>query len=394
MNIVDKAAMTEIPYGKHNITDEDILAVTNVLRSDNLTQGAVINEFEQAFADYVGSRYAVAVSNGTTALHLCAVVLGVKPGDNVLTTPITFVASANCVRYCGGEVTFVDIRFDNFLIDIEKLRLLLEAAPNGTFKGIIPVDFAGLAVNLEDLRALADEFGLWIIEDACHAPGGYFIDSKNNKQYCGNGVFAELAIFSFHPVKHIACGEGGMITTNDRSLYEKLLLLRTHGITKDPLKLLKNDGNWYYEMQELGYNYRITDFQAALGKSQLGRAEYGLERRREIASKYNEAFSNFPLILNHSGLIDGHAYHLYIIQVKDRKGLYDYLRESHILCQVHYIPVHLQPYYANLGWKLGDLPVAESYYEKCLSLPMFPTLRDDQVEFVINKITDFFSEHV
>lgn len=383
--------MKKIPYGKHNITEEDIIAVTDVLRSDNLTQGGIIHEFEKAFAEYVGSKYAVAVSNGTTALHLCTEVLNVKPGDKVITTPITFVASANCIRYCGGEVIFSDISPDSFLIDIEKLRQLLKAAPKGTYKGIIPVDFAGLAVNLEELRGLADDFGLWIIEDACHAPGGYFVDSKSNKQYCGNGAFAELAIFSFHPVKHIACGEGGMITTNDISLYEKLLLLRTHGITKDPLKLSHNDGNWYYEMQELGYNYRLTDFQAALGKSQLGRAEHGLKRRIEIAAKYDKAFKNASFILNHSSLIDGHAYHLYIIQIEDRKGLYDFLRERHILCQVHYIPAHLQPYYASLGWKMGDLPVSEEYYQRCLSLPMYPTLSNEEQDFVIASIFDFFA---
>ena len=222
-----------IPYGRQNITEEDIQAVVETLKSDYLTQGPKIAEFEAAFAAYVGSKYAVAVANGTAALHLCTLALNVQPGDKVITTPITFAASANCVRYCGGEVVFADIDPATYLLDIKKVRALLEASPKGTYKGVIPVDFAGRAVDLEAFKDLADEYGLWIIEDACHAPGGFFIDSTGEKQLCGNGQFADLAIFSFHPVKHIASGEGGMITTNDEALYEKLLQLRTHGIVKE-----------------------------------------------------------------------------------------------------------------------------------------------------------------
>ena len=226
--------MTKIPYGRQNITDDDIHAVVDVLKSDYLTQGPHVPEFEQSFAKYIGAKYAVAVSNGTAALHLCTLALGVKKGDKVITTPITFAASANCVRYADGDVAFADIDPVTYLIDINKVRELLESSPQGTYKGIIPVDFAGRAVDLEAYRKLADEFNLWIIEDACHAPGGYFIDSKGKQQNCGNGLFAELAIFSFHPVKHIACGEGGMITTNDKALYDKLRNLRTHGIQQNP----------------------------------------------------------------------------------------------------------------------------------------------------------------
>ena len=225
-----------IPYGRQNITEEDLKAVVETLQSDYLTQGPKIAEFEEAFAKYVGSKYAVAVSNGTAALHLSALALNVQKGDKVITTPITFAASANCVRYCGGEVVFADIDPETYLLDIKSVRKLLEASPKGTYKGLIPVDFAGRAVDLEAFKDLAEEFDLWIIEDACHAPGGYFIDSSGKKQFCGNGNFADLAIFSFHPVKHIACGEGGMITTNDEALYEKLLQLRTHGIVKDDHK--------------------------------------------------------------------------------------------------------------------------------------------------------------
>lgn len=334
----------------------------------------------------MGARFAVAVANGTAALHLAALALGVKEGSKVITTPLTFSASANCVRYCGGEVVFADIDPGTALLDLQKVREILERAPAGTYSGIIPVDLAGLPVDTEGFRKLADEYGLWIIEDACHAPGGYFTDSKGLLQYCGNGEYADLSIFSFHPVKHIACGEGGMVTTNDRALYERLVLLRTHGITKDPALLRQNDGGWYYEMQELGYNYRLTDFQAALGSSQLKRADEGLRRRREIARRYDTAFAGTGVDISIAGNREGHAYHLYIIKVRDRLGLYNHLRKNNIFAQVHYIPVHLMPYYAGLGWKKGDLPAAEAYYEECLSIPMYPSLTDEEQGYVIEEI--------
>ncbi len=379
-----------IPYGRQHITEEDIDAVVKALKSDFLTQGPEIAAFEKAFADYIGCKYAVAVSNGTAALHLCTMALDVNKNSRVITSPITFAASANCVRYCDGEVYFADIDPKTYLLDIKKVRELLEKHPKGYFQGIIPVDFAGNAVNLEEFRKLANEFGCWIIEDACHAPGGYFTDSKGTKQLCGNSQFADLAIFSFHPVKHIACGEGGMITTNDEKLYNKLIKLRTHGITKDPNLMHKNDGGWYYEMQELGYNYRITDFQAALGTSQLKKAPAGLVRRKEIAQSYFDAFKNNDHITGQSKVVDGHAYHLYIIEVKDRKALYDHLRSKDIFCQVHYIPVHTLPYYESLGWKQGDFTNAETYYKACLSLPMYPTLTKEEQNFVIETINQFY----
>lgn len=388
--------LNPIPYSRQYITDEDIQAVITTLKSDYLTQGPKVREFEDAFARYVGSKYAVAVSNGTAALHLSALALGVKKGDRIITTPITFAASANCVCYCGGDVVFADIDPETWLLDIHEVRKLLKSAPKGTYQGIIPVDFTGRPVNLEAFRKLADEYGLWIIEDACHAPGGYFIDSEGNKQLCGNGQFAELAIFSFHPVKHIATGEGGMITTNDEKLYKKLIMLRTHGIIKDPDLMYENHGGWYYEMHELGFNYRITDFQAALGLSQLKRANEGLKRRQAIARRYDEAFQNHPKI--HSQLNElkkdtsGHAYHLYVIQTNDRRGLYNCLRTNNIFTQVHYIPVHTLPYYRRLGWKHGDMPNAETYYQKCISLPMFPALTEDEQEYVIKVIKEYLSE--
>lgn len=395
-----------IPYGRQNITQEDIDAVIETLKSDYLTQGPKIAEFEEAFAGYAGSNYAVAVSNGTAALHLCALALGVEKGDKVITTPITFAASANCVRYCGGEVVFADIDPETFLLDIEKVQQLLQASPKGTYKGIIPVDFAGRAVDLEAFKNLAREYDLWIIEDSCHAPGGFFMDSKGNEQVCGNGKFADLSIFSFHPVKHIASGEGGMITTDDEDLYKKLLQLRTHGIVKNDNQYKNSvefaigssvdsdeDANypgWYMEMQELGYNYRLTDFQAALGTSQLKRADEGLKNRRSLADNYSSAFTNKPYIKRQSGVVEGHAYHLYIIEVEDRLKLYNYLREHKIFAQIHYIPCHLMPYYRELGWKEGDMPNAEEYYRNCISLPMFPTLTKEEQSFVIEKIASFY----
>ncbi|MER2998778.1 UDP-4-amino-4,6-dideoxy-N-acetyl-beta-L-altrosamine transaminase [Pontibacter populi] len=389
--------MEPIPYGRQHITQDDIDAVVATLQSDFLTQGPKVAEFEQSFANYVGAKYAVAVSNGTAALHLCAMALGVNEKSRVITTPITFVASANCVRYCGGTIEFVDIDPTTALLDINKVRALLESKPKGYYTGIIPVDFAGNTVNLEEFRKLADEYGLWIIEDACHAPGGYFIDSNGEKQLCGNSNYADLAIFSFHPVKHIATGEGGMITTNDEALYQKLLLYRTHGITRDPQLLEENHGPWYMEMQELGYNYRIPDMLCALGISQLQRADAGLARRRGIAKVYDEAFAyvdGIEILQTATEALQedsetGHAYHLYVIKVADRKGLYDFLRTHNIFAQVHYIPAHTMPYYRDLGFKKGDYPEAELYYSQCLSLPMYPSLTAEEQEFVIEKVKEF-----
>jgi hypothetical protein len=403
--------MKKIPYGRQNITEEDIQAVIDVLKSDWLTQGPKIQEFEEAFSNYIGCKYAVAVSNGTAALHLCTMALDVKPGDKVITTPITFAATANCVRYCGGEVVFADIDPDTYLLDINKVEELLSSSPKGTYKGIIPVDFAGRAVNLEAFRELANKYDCWLIEDACHAPGGYFVDSNGINQKCGNGVYADLAIFSFHPVKHIAAGEGGMITTNNKILYEKLLMLRTHGIIKSEshfqnsiefayglrsenrnLNLehagtkLETYPSWYHEMQELGYNYRLTDFQAALAISQLRRANEGLVRRVEIAKMYETAIANIPNLVKQQGFVVGHAYHLYVVEVTNRNLLINELRNNDIFAQVHYIPTHLMPYYRQFGWKEGDLPFAEEYYSRCLSLPMYPTLTDEQFEYVVNSI--------
>jgi UDP-4-amino-4,6-dideoxy-N-acetyl-beta-L-altrosamine transaminase len=375
-----------IPYGRQDITQEDLQAVVETLQSDYLTQGPKIKEFEAAFAAYVGSTYAVAVNNATAGLHIAVMALGLKKGDRVITTPITFAASANCVRFVGGEVWFSDIDRDTYLLSLAATRKLIESKPKGFFKGIIPVDFAGLPVNLEAFRALANEHGLWLLEDACHAPGGHFVDSKNVVQRCGNGNYADAAVFSFHPVKHIACGEGGMVTTNSEAVYKQLLLLRSHGITKENMS--ENPGGWFYEMQTLGFNYRLTDFQAALGITQLARNEKGVSRRNEIAHRYKKAFEGK---LNYQSLPANYlnAHHLFVIEVEDRKGLYDYLHENKIYAQIHYIPVHQLPYYAAIGYQAADLKNAEDYYSKCISLPMFPTLTDEEQNFVIEKVLKF-----
>jgi UDP-4-amino-4,6-dideoxy-N-acetyl-beta-L-altrosamine transaminase len=375
-----------IPYGRQDITAEDLQAVVETLQSDFLTQGPKIKEFEAAFAAYVGSQFAVAVNNATAGLHIAVMALGLKKGDRVITTPITFAASANCVRFVGGEVWFSDIDPDTYLLSLEATRKLIESKPKGYFKGIIPVDFAGLPVDLERFRVLADDHGLWLLEDACHAPGGHFIDSKGDEQRCGNGYYADAAVFSFHPVKHIACGEGGMVTTNSEAVYKQLSLLRSHGITKEDMS--ENPGGWFYEMQTLGFNYRLTDFQAALGITQLARNERGVSRRNAIAVTYKKAFEGK---IKYQSLPANslNAHHLFVIEVADRKGLYDYLHENKIYAQIHYIPVHQLPYYKTIGYQDADLKNADQYYSKCISLPMFPTLTDEEQAFVIEKVLNF-----
>lgn len=379
----------KIPYGRQNIQQDDIKAVVETLQADFLTQGPKVKEFEEKFAAYVGAKYALAVNNATSGLHLSVLAMDLKEGERVITTPITFAASANCVRFAGGEVWFADIDPDTYLLSIESTRKLIESKPKGFFKGIIPVDFAGLPVNLEEFRKLADKHGLWIIEDACHAPGGYFVDSNNQKQYCGNSNYADIGVFSFHPVKHIACGEGGMLTTNSEEVYKKLSLLRTHGITKENMS--ENHGGWFYEMQELGFNYRLTDFQSALGITQLVKNNDGVIRRNQISNTYKKAFQGK---IKFQSLPEGtyNAHHLFVIEVENRKGLYDFLRNHNIFAQIHYIPVHTLPYYKEIGYGNADLSNAENYYDKCISLPMFPSLTDKEQEFVIAKVLEFIND--
>jgi len=378
--------MKAIPYGRQSIDQQDIDAVVSTLQADFLTQGPKVSEFEEKFAEYVGSKYAVAVNNATSGLHISVLALNLKKEDKVITTPITFAASANCIRYAGAEVWFADIDPNTYLLSLESVRELVESKPKGFFKGIIPVDFAGLPVSLEGFRELANKHDLWVIEDACHAPGGYFTDSKGVKQRCGNGNYADIGVFSFHPVKHIACGEGGMVTTNSETLYKKLSLLRSHGITKENMR--ENHGGWFYEMQELGFNYRLTDIQSALGISQLAKNDAGVIRRNEISKAYKKAFQNKAKFQD---LPKGsyNAHHLFVIEVDDRKELYDYLREHNIFAQIHYIPVHKLPYYKEIGYGSLDLSNSENYYSKCISLPMYPALKEEEQKIVINKVLNF-----
>ena len=380
--------MNAIPYGKQQITEEDIQAVLEVLKSDFLTQGPAVEVFEKKFCEFVGCRYAVAVTNGTAALHLAALALNVKPGDKVLCTTNSFVASANCILYCGGEIEFVDIDPKTFCIDLDILEDKLKSDNSINYKGIVAVDFAGYPMNFERVKKLADKYGLWVIEDACHALGAEFKDSQGNKRQSGDGTSADIAVFSFHPVKHIATGEGGMVVTNDQSLYEKLKLLRTHGITKNPDKMGQVDGGWYYEMQELGYNYRISDILCALGTSQLKRIENNLEIRKKIAANYDRELKG----LVSTPIVDKnlkHAYHLYVIQTDKRKELYEYLKKNQIFTQVHYIPIHTQPFYRQKYGRIS-LEKSEHFYSQALSLPMYHGLSENDQTVVIDRIREFF----
>lgn len=378
-----------IPYGRQSITKEDVDAVISALNSDFLTQGPKVKEFEEDFSIYTGSKYAIAVNNATAGLHLSVLALGLKKGERVITTPITFAATANCIRFCNAEVWFADINPNSYLLDLDSVQKLIETKPKGFFKGIIAVDFGGLAVNLEKFKCLAKKHNLWLIEDACHAPGGHFTDSKQEIQRCGNGNYADIGVFSFHPVKHIACGEGGMITTNSKSLYEKLRLLREHGISKEEMS--KNDGGWYYEMKELGYNYRLTDIQSALGITQLRKNKKGVIRRNEIANKYKESFNGK---IKFQSLEKGelNAHHLFIIEIDRRKELYDFLRNHNILTQIHYIPIHTLPYYKEINYQEANLIHAEEYYNRCISLPMYPSLTNTEQQFIISKVLEFIHE--
>lgn len=375
-----------IPYGKHEILNEDIEAVVNCLKSTHLTQGKAVNDFEKEFANYVGSQYAVAVSNGTAALHLSLIALNLKPGEKVIVPAITFSATANAVRYCGAEVVFCDIDRENYLIDLDMAESLL--ASDRSIKGIIPVNFAGKVVNFAKIQVLKNKYDIWILEDSCHSPGGVF-KGLNEEIKSGEGIVTDLSIFSFHPVKHIAAGEGGMITSNNPQLIERILNLRTHGIQQDRSKLIYDKSPWYYEMQELGYNYRLTDIQSSLGLSQLNRAGENLKRRKEIAKKYNEGL-NSSRILKNSNLDwdEGHAYHLYIIEVEDRLAFYTYLKENSIIPQIHYVPVHKMPYYRKTNPNL-KLPSSESYYESCITIPLYPSLSDLEINHVIEKINQW-----
>jgi UDP-4-amino-4,6-dideoxy-N-acetyl-beta-L-altrosamine transaminase len=384
--------MKKIPYGRQCISPDDIEAVTTALGADLITQGEIVPEFERQFAAYFDVKYAVAVNSGTAALHLACLALGIGSEHVVATSPITFAASMNCAQYCGASSTFIDICPDTFCLSIEALKLRLEENPS-SIKAVVVVHFAGYPVDMPSLFALSEEYGFFIIEDTCHAPGASRESADGSFFRCGDCSYSHASTFSFHPVKHMTTGEGGMFLTNDIELYRRAVRFRSHGITKDPKELSENHGKWYYEMHELGYNYRITDFQAALGISQLTRLEQGNARRREIAQQYNQGLARLPLKSQKIEAGVKHAFHLYVVLTPLRDQLYDYLHQRGILTQVHYIPVNSMPYYKRLGHSCEDTPHALSYYNQCLSLPMYPTLSELDVDHVIKVLHEFFASH-
>lgn len=381
---------TFLPYGRQWLDQDDIQAVAEVLRSDYLTTGPKIAEFEKAFAQYVGAKHAVAIANGTAALHAACFAAGIKEGDEVITTPITFAASANCVLYCGGEAVFADINPVTYNIDPVEIRKKITSRT----KAIIPVHFTGQPCDMEEICKIAREYKLTVIEDAAHAVGAVYRGKLI-------GSISEMATFSFHPVKHITTGEGGMITTNDEQLYNKLLLFRSHGITRDRgLMREEYQGPWYYEQLELGYNYRMTDIQAALGLSQLRKADKFLRRRREIAGMYTEAFrdeANLIIPFQQDGCYS--SWHLYVIRLNlhnlrcSRRDFFEYLHQEKIGANIHYIPVYKHPYYQQNGYRDVICPNSEQLYETIISLPIFPKMKNEDVEDVIRSVKNILKRN-
>jgi UDP-4-amino-4,6-dideoxy-N-acetyl-beta-L-altrosamine transaminase len=376
-----------IPYGRQEITDADIAAVVAVLQSDFLTQGPMVPRFEQAVAEYCGSVHAVAVNSATSALHLACLALGVGPGDTVWTSPITFVASANCARYCGAKVDFVDIDPRTYNLGAERLAEKLHQAERAGClpKVVIPVHQAGQPCDLAAIHALAQEYDFRIIEDASHAIGG-----KYQGEPIGNGRYSDITVFSFHPVKIITTGEGGMALTNDAELAHRMNCQRSHGITRAPAEMTRApDGPWYYQQLELGFNYRLTDLQAALGVSQMQRLDDFIARRHAIAARYNEALQDLPLIIPWQHPEGNSSWHLYVIRLKPgeilktHREVFEALRAAGIGVNLHYIPVYRQPYYERMGFTPADFPEAERYYAEAISLPMYPGLTEAQQDRVV-----------
>jgi UDP-4-amino-4,6-dideoxy-N-acetyl-beta-L-altrosamine transaminase len=379
-----------IPYGRHEISEADIQAVVDVLRSDFLTQGPTVPAFEHAMAGYCGAQHAVAVNSGTSALHIACLALGVGPGDRVWTSPITFVATANCARYCGAQVDFVDIDPCTYNLSVARLaEKLTTAEREGRLpKVVIPVHLCGQPCDMAGIHALSERYGFKVIEDASHAVGASYRGER-----VGGGRYSDITVFSFHPVKIITTAEGGMAVTNDAQLARRMQLARTHGITRDPADMTHApDGPWYYQQIDLGFNYRLTDIHAALGLSQMRRLDEFVARRRAIARQYDETLEDLPLTIpwQHA---DGHsAFHLYVIRLKlneiDRthRQVFEGLRSAGIGVNLHYIPVHIQPYYRRLGFADGDFPEAEGYYREAMSLPMFSGLSNERQADVIEAL--------
>jgi perosamine synthetase len=397
--------MTEnfIPYARQSLDDDDIAAVVDVLKGDWLTQGPKVSAFEQAIADRVGAKHGVVVATGTAALHCACFAAGVGAGDEIITSPITFAASGNCGIYLGASVKFADIRPDTYCMDPSKL----EAVITPRTKAIIPVDYTGQPCDIDEINEIAARHGITVIQDAAHALGATYKERPV-------GSLADMTIFSFHPVKHIAMGEGGLIATDDDGLAQKLRLFRTHGITNVPDMMVVKDlatdswssgqdasntdgqAPWYYEMQALGFNYRITDIQCALGLSQLTKLDRFLERRREIAQRYTEAFSHSPYLTVPYQEPDRHnAWHLYMLSLrldemsKSRRQVFEELRGKGIGVHVHYIPLHLLPFYRErFGYKPGDFPTAEAYYRSAITIPLFPAMTDADCDRVIASVLE------
>lgn len=373
-----------IPYGKQTIEQDDIQAVVDVLKSDFLTTGPKIAEFEQTVADYVGAKYAVAISNGTSALHAACFAAGIGPGDEVITTPLTFAASANCVLYCGGTPVFADVDPKTYNIDPEDIRRKI----TDRTKAIIAVHLAGQPCDMDAIHSIAREHGLIVIEDGAHALGSVYKGKKV-------GSLSDMTTFSFHPVKPITTGEGGMIVTDNEDFYKKMILFRSHGITRDDSMMTRNDGPWFYQQFDLGYNYRITDIQCALGCSQMKKLDRFLARRKEIVARYNEAFADCDNIITPYQLSDTESgWHLYIVQVKncDRRQVFEGMREKGIGVNVHYIPVYMHPYYQEHGYENVHCANAEEIYSHIISLPLYPGLTSEQQDYVIDTLKSLCEE--
>lgn len=385
----NKVRNTYLSYGKQWIDNDDIKEVINVLKSDFLTTGPKVKEFEDKVAKYVGAKYAVAVSNGTAALHAACYAAGIRSGDEVIVTSLTFAASANCILYCGGTPVFCDINPKTMNIDVNKI----EEKITSKTKAIIPVDLCGQSVDMDKIMEIAKKHNLIVIEDGAHALG-----SEYKGQKVGNK--ADMTEFSFHPVKPITTGEGGMVVTNDEDLYNRLSLFRTHGITKDKNLMMNDEGPWYYEQIDLGYNYRITDIQCALGISQMDKIDKFLKRRRQIVKIYNEAFKDLKEIITpYEEDFSNSGWHIYVIRLKldtfkvGRKEIFEALQKENIGVNVHYLPVYLHPYYKNLGYKKGLCKEAEKAYESMITLPLFPKMLDEDVKDVItavNKVISYY----
>jgi UDP-4-amino-4,6-dideoxy-N-acetyl-beta-L-altrosamine transaminase len=376
-----------IPYGKHSVDSADIAAVVDVLENQFLTQGSTVPLFEKALTDYTKCQYAVAVNSATSGLHIACLALGIGQGDIVWTVPNSFVASANCARYCGASVSFVDIDpvTHNLSVSSLKVKLDIAAKRNELPKALVVVHFAGLSCQMREIVALTELYDIKLIEDAAHALGGNYLGSK-----VGSCEYSDLSVLSFHPVKSITSAEGGAVLTNNAELYEKLQLFSKHGVTKNPEMMSVVEGDWYYQQLTLGYNYRLSDLHAALGVSQLKKLDEFVKKREILVSKYNDMLAALPLALPEKTDYANSAWHLYMVEVQrhDRKDVFDALRKRNIGVNVHYIPIHLQPYYEYLGFKRGDYPNAEAFYQNAITLPLFPTMTADEQQYVANVLKE------